>query len=136
MANTKTKKKTRLRTGDLVQVIAGRGTGARKGEDADRGLRGKVLSIDAAKGRATVQGVRMVFKHQRINKQDPNAPKVGRVERESAVDLSNLMVVCPACDEPSRIGIRIEEVERVGGKKKQNRIRVCRKCGGDLPAGA
>lgn len=131
MANVK----TRIRKNDVVQVIAGRGTGKRalkEGDDPkERGARGKVLEIDRERGRALVQGVKMVYKHQRSSR-DPNRPTPGRVEKEAPVDLSNLMVVCPACDEATRIGVRVEERELEGGRKKARRVRVCRKCGADI----
>lgn len=128
--------KTRIRQHDIVQVIAGRGAGARHAKDGGgdaRGVRGKVLEIDRERGRALVQGAKIVYKHQRVNRNDPNAPKVGRVEKEASIQLSNLMVVCPSCDKATRIGIRTEEVERADGTKKIRRIRVCKACGADIP---
>lgn len=130
------KTRTRIRTSDLVQVISGVGVGkvsVADGEDVkERGLRGKVLSLDLIKGRACVQGLKMQFKHQRASR-DPNRPNVGRIETEGPIMLSNLMLVCPKCDEATRIGIRIEKQEREGGKVKSRRIRVCKKCGADIP---
>lgn len=130
--------KTRIRVGDLVQVISGRGAAGRKrrvkdGEDtADRQQRGKVLSIDRVKGTAIVEGVKKVFKHQRPS-QDPNAPRVGRIEKEAPIALSNLMLVDPASGEPTRVGIKIEMKERENGRPKARRVRVARKSGNQLP---
>ena len=122
--------KTRIRKNDVVQVIAGRGSGPRAG-GADRGKRGKVISVDREKNRAVVQGVRKVYRHLRQSR-DPNRPGGGRIEKDGAVHLSNLMLVCPKCDAPTRIGTRMEAQER-GGKTKTRRIRVCKKCGVDIP---
>ena len=133
---TKTGERTRIRRNDIVQVISGRGAGKRsvgESEDVkDRGVRGKVLNVDTDRGRALVQGVKMVYKHQRAS-QDPSRPNLGRVEKESPIALSNLMLVCPKCDEATRISIRSEQHETGEGKSKNKRIRVCKKCGADIP---
>lgn len=131
--------KTRIRKGDLVQVIAGRGSGKKRikeGEDAsDRGVRGEVLRIDRDRGVAWVKGVKMVYRHQRQS-QDPNRPTAGRVEKESPIHLSNLMLVDPSTDDVTRIGVREEKVERADGKTKTKRVRVSKKSGADLPEGS
>ncbi len=129
--------RSRLRVNDTVQVILGKGAAGRKrvlgeGEDAqDRQARGKILSINKEKGRATVEGVKMVYKHQKASR-DPSQPNVGRIQKEASIALSNLMLVCPKCNAATRIGIRSEEYERAGGQKKIRRIRVCKKCGADI----
>lgn len=128
--------KSRIRVSDTVQVISGKESGRRRvaeGEDESlRGRRGKVLAVDRVRGRATVRGLNNVYKHQKQS-QDPNRPNVGRIQVEAPIQLSNLMLVCPQCDEATRIGIRIEAVEREGGKTKQKRRRVCKKCNADIP---
>lgn len=127
--------KTRIRKNDVVQMISGAESGRRSvtatEDERLRGRRGKVLSVDRVSGRALVEGLRVVFKHQRQSR-DPNRPSPGRIETEAPVPLSNLMVVCAKCDAATRIGIREEEHER-DGKKKIRRIRVCKKCGADIP---
>jgi len=68
----------------------------------DRGARGTVLSVDRKKQRAIVEGVNTVKKHARA---DPRkGVKGGIVSREAPVHVSNLMVVCPRCGEPTRVG--------------------------------
>lgn len=132
---TKTNKepvKTHIRRNDRVQIIAGGGSGAVKSKSGEeRGKRGKVIEVDRLSGRAKVQGLRMVFRHLRQSR-DPNRPGGGRITKEAPIALSNLMLVCPKCDEATRVGVRLEEVER-DGKKKTNRIRVCKRCGADIP---
>ncbi|MDR0361280.1 MAG: 50S ribosomal protein L24 [Planctomycetota bacterium] len=124
--------KTRIRKNDIVQVVSGRGSGKMKADSGqDRGKRGKVLEVDKVKGRAKVQGLKMVFRHLKQSK-DPQKPGGGRIEKEAPIALANLMLVCPKCDEPTRIGIRLEKQEREGGKVKTRRIRVCKKCGADI----
>jgi large subunit ribosomal protein L24 len=128
--------KTRIRKNDTVQIIAGAESGRLTigaGEDERlRGERGRVLQVDRDRGRVLVEGVHMVFKHQRASR-DPNRPNLGRVEQESPVSLSNVMLVCPKCDEATRVTVREEKHEREGGRMKTRRIRVCKKCGADIP---
>ena len=124
--------KTRIRKNDIVQVVAGRGGGrVRADAGSDRGKRGKVLEVDRARNRAKVQGLKMVFRHLRQSK-DPQKPGGGRTEKEAPIALPNLMLVCPRCDEATRVGVRMEKQER-GGKVKTRRVRVCKKCGADIP---
>ena len=125
----KTRIKTRIRKNDRVQIMAGRGAGTLRG--GDQGRRGKVLSVDRDTGRATVQGLRMVYRHQKRSR-DPNRPGGGRIEKEAPIALASLMIVCPKCDEATRVGIRTEETQR-DGHVKTKRIRVCKRCGADIP---
>ena len=125
--------KTRIRKNDIVQVMAGRGSGKVKADSgSDRGKRGKVIEIDRDSNRAKVQGLKMMFRHLKQSK-DPQKPGGGRIEKEAPIALANLMLVCPKCDEATRIGIRQDKQEREGGKVKTKRIRVCKKCGADIP---
>jgi large subunit ribosomal protein L24 len=124
--------KTRIRKNDIVQVMAGSESGkAAADSGADRGKRGKVLEIDRTKNRAKVQGVKMVYRHLPQSK-DPNKPGGGRIEKEAFIALPNLALVCPKCDEATRVGVRSEKQEREGGKIKTRRVRVCKKCGADI----
>jgi large subunit ribosomal protein L24 len=126
--------KTRIRKNDTVQVLAG-ADGGKIASDAgsERGKRGKVLEIDRANNKAKVQGVKMVYRHLPVSK-DPQKPGGGRIEKEAYVNLSNLAVVCPKCDSATRVGVRVEKVEREGGVVKTKRVRVCKKCGADIPS--
>jgi large subunit ribosomal protein L24 len=97
---------------DMVLVIKGK----------DRGKRGKVLRVNVKRERAIVEKVNMVKRHTRANPQ--KNIKGGIVEHEAALSVSNLMVVCPECGEPTRVGhIFLDD-----GKK----VRVCKKCQGVL----
>jgi len=121
--------KTHIRKNDRVQIMVGRGSGTVRGEK--RGKRGKVLRVDRETGRATVQGLRIVFRHQKQSR-DPAKPGGGRVEKEAPIALASLMIVCPKCDEATRVAIRVETVER-DGKDKRRRVRVCKRCQADIP---
>ena len=82
--------KLHIRKNDQVEVISGR----------DRGKRGKVLRVVPSRARAIVERVNMIKRHTRPNPQQNI--KGGVVERESSIDLSNLMVICPECDKKTR----------------------------------
>ena len=103
-----------VRRGDTVGVIAGR----------ERGKRGKVLRVLPDKGRVLVEHVNMVKKHQRPTQK---LRQGGIIEREGALALSNVLVICPRCDRPARTGAQI----LADGRK----VRVCRRCGESIDRG-
>jgi len=112
MARKRGKKKlekvrTYLCKNDRVMIIAGK----------DKGKVGKILSIDRKKGRAIVEDANIVKRHL---KPGPGT-QGGIVEKPAPIHLSNLMLICPKCTDPVRIGRKILE----DGKK----VRVCKKCG-------
>jgi large subunit ribosomal protein L24 len=83
----------RIRVDDVVEVIRG----------DDRGKRGKVLSVDREAGKVVVEGVNLVYKHVRRSQRNPQG---GRLRREMPVDVSNLALIDPQTDEPTRVGVR------------------------------
>ena len=97
----------KVKKGDRVQVISGN----------DRGKIGRVLAVYPERGRAIVENVHMITKHQRATQ---NLRQPGIVQREGTINLSNLLTICPECDEPMRVGF----VE-MDGKK----MRRCKQCG-------
>jgi large subunit ribosomal protein L24 len=97
-----------VRRGDTVGVIAGR----------EKGKRGKVLRVLTEKGRVLVEHVNMIKKHQRPTQK---LRQGGIIEREGALALSNVLVVCSRCDKPSRTGMKI-----LGDGRK---VRSCKRCG-------
>ena len=107
-----------IKRGDMVEV--------KKGADAwdpavQRG-RGRVLKVFPETDRVIVEGVRMVMKHQRKSREYPEG---GRIRKEAAMSVSNVMLVCPKCDRGVRVGSRKDDA----GKK----VRVCRRCGEAIP---
>ena len=84
--------KIRIKKNDLVEVIAGR----------DAGKRGKILKVLRERQRVVVQGVGFIKRHTRPNPQ--RNIKGGIAEREAPIHVSNVMVVSPADDKPTRIG--------------------------------
>ena len=101
---------------DTVKVLSGR----------DKGKTGRVLQVNRETGKVLVEHVMMIKRHTRPN--PAKQIKGGIAERESPINASNVMVVCPGCNKPTRIGHHVDVV--AGGKTR--RTRVCRKCGQTL----
>lgn len=95
---------TKLKKNDTVKVIAGK----------DKGKTGRVLRIDAEKGRVLVEGVNMVKKAQRKQRQEDTG---GIIEKEAPIAISNVMFVGKD-GKPTRLGFRIEGGEKVRFAKK------------------
>ncbi len=111
----------KIHKGDLVEVISGN----------ERGKRGKVLHVDVRRGRATVEGVAQVWKHLRPTQQNPQG---GRVQRESYIDLSNLMLVSQETGRAQRVRCKTVTVTGPDGKKRTLRYRVGVKDGKPIAA--
>jgi large subunit ribosomal protein L24 len=105
-----------LKKEDTVRVISGR----------DRGKEGRVLAVDRETGKVLVEHVMMIKRHTRPN--PSKQIKGGIAERESPIQVSNVMIVCPGCHKAVRIAHHVDAV--AGGKTR--RTRVCRKCGQTL----
>jgi large subunit ribosomal protein L24 len=98
-----------IRKNDTVVITTGK----------DRGKKGRVLRVIPDKNRLVVEGSNIRKRHTKPNPQ--RNIKGGIVEREGAVDASNVQLVCPECGKMTRIG------HRVDGDRK---VRICRKCEG------
>ena len=96
---------------DTVKVLTG----------SDRGKTGRVLRVFPDKSTVLVEHVRVVKKT--VSSKQGQRTKGGIAEQESPINVSNVMLVCPNCG-PARVGYKVE-----GG----SRVRVCRKCGQELP---
>lgn len=97
-------KKFHIKKGDTVVVIAG----------ADKGSKGEVLEMLPKRNRAIVADVNMVTKHKKPTENDPG----GRIEQESSIHISNLMLIDPKTGEHTRIGRRLEDNKLVRYSKK------------------
>lgn len=97
-----------IRKGDMVLVLTGEYAGSR----------GRVLRVFPKRGRALVEGVNMVKRHTRARRP---GEQPGIFEKEAPVHVSNLMVVCPRCGQPTRVKKKVLE--------DGSRVRACRKCG-------
>ena len=98
----------KLKTEHNVLVIAGK----------DKGKIGRILKVFPKENRAIVEGVNRIKKHV---KPTPRNPQGGIIEVFGKVHISNLMLVCPKCKKPTRVGIKILEDKR--------KLRYCKKCG-------
>jgi large subunit ribosomal protein L24 len=106
--------KIKVKKGDQVKVLSGK----------EAGKTGKVKRVDTEKRRVVLERLNMVKKHTKPNPK--KNPQGGVIEQEAPLDVSNVMVVCPACGQPTRVGYRLLE----GGGK----VRKCRRenCGKDI----
>ena len=104
----------RIKKGDKVEVIAGN----------EKGSRGVVLRIDTKKNRVVVDGVNMVKKHQKPQNIGGRQSPGGIIEFEAPMDVSNVMLVCPHTDQPTRVGVRRDD--------SGSRIRFSKKSGQDI----
>src|SRR5680860_1160963 len=101
----------KIRTGDLVLVTNVR----------NKGQTGVVRQNQAEKNRVVVEGVNIVKKHIKRGR----ARQAGIVEVEAALHVSNVVLVCPACGQPSRVGVR----KNSDGDNE----RFCKKCDTSIP---
>ena len=100
----------RIKKGDRVQVLTGK----------DRGKVGEVMHVLPSRNRVIVDGVNVA---KRSTKAKRGTMQGGIIDKDMPVDASPVSIVCSACG-PTRIGYRIDDQGR--------KVRVCRKCGGDL----
>lgn len=102
----------RLKKNDRVRVISGN----------HRGKEGKILKIFRAQQRVIIEGVNIIKKHQRPTQKNPQG---GITQKEAPIHISNVMLIDPKSNEPTRIGMQIIEDEE--GRKK--RMRYAKKSG-------
>jgi large subunit ribosomal protein L24 len=110
-----------VKKGDTVQVIAGR--------REDKGTRGKVIAVYPERSRVLVEGIGRVKKHTKVTQSARGSQQGGIVTQESAVHVSNVQVVCPSCEKPTRVGHRRTDADDNG---KTRSVRVCKHCDTDL----
>ena len=99
--------KYHIKKNDIVMVIAGK----------EKGKTGKVLRIFPKRDRAVVEKVNFIKRHMRPG---AHSRQGGIVEKENPINISNLMVVCGKCTDPTRVGRRVLE--------DGSRVRYCKKC--------
>lgn len=107
MVKEETRWKMSIKRGDTVQVISG----------DEKGRRGRVLKVIPMENRLIVEGINLVWKHQRPTRQ---LMQGGRIQKPAPIRRSNVMLVCPHCDKPTRIKMRFLD----GGRK----VRACKRC--------
>lgn len=103
----------KLRTDDTVVVISGK----------DRGKTGRILRVDRAKDKVFVEGLNIVKRHQRATPGQPNAA-VGVIEKEGPIHVSNVALLDPKDNKPTRVGVRRTE--------QGTRLRIAKRSGTEL----
>jgi large subunit ribosomal protein L24 len=114
----------KIRKGDLVQVLSGK----------DRGKQGRILEADPKKRRVLVENLNLVKRHRKPRPmKDSSRMGQTQIQPGGVIDLaaplpvSNVMVVCPTCNRPTRVGYEFREDE----KGRRIKVRVCKRadCG-------
>ncbi len=93
--------KLKIKKGDTVEIISG--------SFEDKGKRGEVIKVTPKKGRITIQGVSIRKKHQSQVQTQGRQMNPGIIEFEGPIDISNVMLVCPECEEATRVGVQRDE---------------------------
>jgi large subunit ribosomal protein L24 len=99
--------KSKLKKGDLVQVISGN----------SKGVKGKILFIDRKKGKVIVEGVNIIHRHTRPNQKNQQG---GIIRREAPINIDKVMLMDPKMNQPTRLGAEMIKDE-VNGKTKRMR---------------
>ena len=116
----------RIKKGDLVQVLAGK----------DRGKQGRVLQARPRDRRVIVENLNVAKRHTKprpirdsTRMGGANIIPGGIIEKPVPLDVSNVMIVCPTCKQPTRVGIKVKDV-----KGELVRVRVCKRdgCGQEI----
>jgi large subunit ribosomal protein L24 len=114
----------KIRKGDLVQVLSGK----------DRGKQGRILEADPRKRRVLVENLNLVKRHRKPRPlKDSSRMGQTQIQPGGVIDLaaplpvSSVMVVCPTCNRPTRVGYEFREDE----KGRRIKVRVCKRadCG-------
>ena len=96
-----------IKKNDTVLVIAGK----------EKGKRGRVLSFSSSKDRVLVEKINMIKKHMKPSKKYTQG---GIIEKEAPLHISNVILICPKCNKPTRFGNTFLQAGR--------KVRMCKKC--------
>ena len=116
----------RIKKGDLVQVLSGK----------DRGKQGRVLQARPSERRVIVENLNLAKRHTKprpirdsTRMGGANIIPGGIIEKPMPLDVSNVMIVCPTCKQPTRVGVRVKDV-----KGESVRVRFCKRdgCGQEI----
>jgi large subunit ribosomal protein L24 len=111
----------KIRKGDVVQILSGK----------DRGKQGRVLEARPKERRVIVENLNVVKRHMRPRLlrdssrmgQQQVAPG-GVIDMAAPLPVASVMVVCPTCDRPTRVGIEVREIK---GGEGSTKVRVCKR---------
>ena len=101
--------KLKIKSGDIVRVIAG----------DHKGAEGKVLRVYREKNKAIVEGVNMVSKHTKPSAKNPQG---GIVKKEAPIHISNIALVDPKSKKATKVGTKVEGDKKVRFSKKSNQV--------------
>ena len=111
----------KIRQGDTVQVLSGK----------DRGKRGRVIQALPRQGRVVVENLNVVKRHTRPRPIRDSSRMGGTqiqpggvIEKAAPIDVSNVMLVCPTCGLPTRVGYKFKDV-----KGETVKVRICKRAG-------
>jgi large subunit ribosomal protein L24 len=116
----------KVRKGDLVQILAGK----------DRGKQGRVLEARPRERRVIVENLNIIKRHTKPRPIRDSSRMGGQtvqpggvIDKPAPIAISNVMIVCPVCNRPTRIGMAFREI-----KGQQVKVRVCRRadCGQEI----
>jgi len=119
----------KVRKGDLVHVVAGK----------DRGKQGRVLEARPKDGRVIVENLNIVKRHTKPRPMKDSSRMGGTtiqpggvIDKPAPLAVSNVMLVCPVCNRPTRVGMKVKEI-----KGQPVKVRVCRRadCGQEIDKG-
>lgn len=96
----------KLKKGDLVKILSGK----------DKGKTGKIIDVQKGEEKVVVEGLNIAIRHSRPRKQ---GEKGQRLETPKPLHMSNVMFVCPKCNQPTRLNVK---------KTESGPARVCKKC--------
>lgn len=94
----------KIKKGDRVKVLLGK----------DKGKEGTVVHVSKSKGRALVEGVNIYKRHVR----KMQGVEGGIIDIPKSLDISNLALICPNCQKPTRVGFKTDK----------GKVRICKKC--------
>jgi large subunit ribosomal protein L24 len=103
--------KVKIRKGDTVEVISGK--------IEEKGKRGEVIKVLPDEKRVVVQGLNIHTKHQKQVQTQGRTINPGRIKFEAPLDISNVMLICPKCSQPTRVKVQ---------RNEDGVHRVCKKC--------
>ena len=104
--------RVKIRKGDTVEVISGK--------IEEKGKHGEVIKVLPDEHRIVVQGLNIHTKHQKQVQTQGRTINPGRMKFEAPFDISNVMLICPKCNEPTRVKVERDD---------DGAHRVCKKCG-------
>jgi large subunit ribosomal protein L24 len=116
----------KIKKGDLVQILSGK----------DRGKQGRVIESRPGERRVIVENLNLVKRHTRPrpirNASGMGGPQIepgGVIEKPAPLPVANVMIVCPICKRPTRVGVTVKEL-----KGETVKVRVCKRadCGQEI----